>query len=71
MYDMYIAAPEKRKDIYASPLQATVEQLKGLPPALIQVAESDILHDEGTSLWTQARLGWGRNDNGTVQRHDS
>ncbi len=49
MYDMYIADPEKRKDIYASPLRATVEQLKGLPPALIQVAESDILHDEGTA----------------------
>jgi acetyl esterase len=49
MYDMYIADPEKRKDIYASPLQATVEQLKGLPPALIVVAESDILHDEGTA----------------------
>ncbi len=47
MYDMYIADPKKRKDIYASPLQATVEQLKGLPPALIQVAESDILRDEG------------------------
>jgi acetyl esterase len=49
MYDLYIADPEKRKDIYASPLQATVEQLKGLPPALIVVAESDILHDEGTA----------------------
>ncbi|MBD2097224.1 alpha/beta hydrolase [Trichocoleus sp. FACHB-591] len=47
MYDMYIPDPEKRKDIYASPLQATVEQLKGLPPALIQVAESDILRDGG------------------------
>jgi len=47
MYDMYISDPEKRKDIYASPLQATVEQLQGLPPALIQVAESDILRDEG------------------------
>jgi acetyl esterase len=47
MYDMYIADPEKRQDIYASPLQATVEQLKGLPPALIQVAESDVLRDEG------------------------
>lgn len=47
MYDLYIADPEKRKDIYASPLQATIEQLKGLPPALIQVAESDILRDEG------------------------
>jgi acetyl esterase len=49
MYDMYIADPQKRKDIYASPLQATVEQLKGLPPALIAIAESDILHDEGTA----------------------
>ena len=39
--------PGQRKEIYASPLQATVEQLKGLPPALIQVAESDILRDEG------------------------
>ena len=47
MYDMYIADPEKRKDIYASPLQATVDQLKGLPPTLIVVAESDILRDEG------------------------
>ena len=49
MYDMYIADPEKRKDIYASPLRATVEQLKGLPPALVVVAESDVLHDEGTA----------------------
>ncbi len=47
MYDMYIADPEKRQDIYASPLQATIEQLKGLPPALIQVAESDVLRDGG------------------------
>lgn len=47
MYDMYIPEPEKRKAIYASPLQATIEQLKGLPPTLIQVAESDILRDEG------------------------
>ena len=47
MYDMYIPEPENRKDIHASPLQATIEQLKGLPPALIQVAESDVLRDEG------------------------
>ena len=47
MYDLYITDLEKRKEIYASPLQATVEQLKGLPPALIQVAESDVLRDEG------------------------
>jgi len=47
MWDLYIPDPKQRKEIYASPLQATVDQLKGLPPALIQIAESDILHDEG------------------------
>ena len=46
MYDMYIKDPEKRKDIYASPLQASIEQLRGLPPTLIQVAENDVLRDE-------------------------
>jgi acetyl esterase/lipase len=47
MYDMYIPDPEKRRNIYASPLRATVEQLRGLPPALIQIAENDVLRDEG------------------------
>ncbi|MEE3718517.1 alpha/beta hydrolase [Tumidithrix elongata RA019] len=47
MYDLYTTDMGKRREIYASPLQATIEQLKGLPPALIQVAESDILRDEG------------------------
>jgi acetyl esterase/lipase len=47
MYDMYIKDPEKRWDIHASPLQASIDQLRGLPPALIQVAENDILRDGG------------------------
>ncbi len=47
MYDMYIKDPTKRKDIYASPLQASVDELRGLPPALIIVDENDILRDEG------------------------
>ncbi|MFV5703262.1 alpha/beta hydrolase [Flavobacterium sp. XS2P12] len=46
MWDQYVA-PSKRKEIYASPLQASLSQLKGLPPTLIQVAENDILRDEG------------------------
>lgn len=50
MYDMYIPDPADRKQIYASPLQATIEQLKGLPPTLIQVAENDILRDGGEAF---------------------
>ncbi|OIV42271.1 alpha/beta hydrolase [Flavobacterium johnsoniae] len=46
MWDQYVDK-SKRKEIYASPLQASLEQLKGLPPTLIQVAENDILRDEG------------------------
>jgi acetyl esterase/lipase len=45
MFDAYTTNPKQRKEIYASPLEATVEQLKGLPPTLIQVAENDILRD--------------------------
>ena len=47
MWDNYTTDPNKRKEIYASPLQATTEQLKGLPTALVQTAENDILRDEG------------------------
>lgn len=46
MWDQYVDI-SKRKEIYASPLQANLDQLKGLPPTLIQVAENDILRDEG------------------------
>jgi acetyl esterase/lipase len=46
-WDNYLPDRKARKEIYASPLQATVEELKGLPPALIQTAENDVLRDEG------------------------
>ncbi|MXN90078.1 alpha/beta hydrolase fold domain-containing protein [Flavobacterium sp. Sd200] len=49
MWDQYVE-PSKRNEIFASPLQATVDQLKGLPPTLIQVAENDILRDEGEAF---------------------
>ena len=47
LYDLYVPDHSKRSDIHVSPLLATVDQLKGLPPTLIQVAENDVLRDEG------------------------
>jgi acetyl esterase len=46
-WDLYVKDPAQRKEIYASPLQATAEQLKGLPPALVITEENDVLRDEG------------------------
>jgi acetyl esterase/lipase len=46
-WDNYLPDVKKRKEIYASPLQASLDELAGLPPALIQVAENDVLRDEG------------------------
>jgi acetyl esterase/lipase len=46
-WDNYTTDPNQRAEIHASPLRATVEQLQGLPRALIQVAENDVLRDEG------------------------
>lgn len=46
-WDNYTTDQNQRKEIYASPLQATIQQLKGLPPAFVLVAENDVLRDEG------------------------
>lgn len=47
MWDAYAPNKEDRKKVTASPLLATPEQLKGLPPTLLVVDENDILRDEG------------------------
>lgn len=46
-WDSYLPDKNQRLNRYASPLQATIEQLKNMPPALIIVAGNDVLHDEG------------------------
>lgn len=46
-WNHYLPDTNKRSEIYASPLQASLDQLKGLPPALVQTAENDVLRDEG------------------------
>ncbi len=52
-WDAYAPERAQRREIYASPLQATLEELKGLPPALIQVAGNDVLRDEGVAYARQ------------------
>jgi len=46
-WDNYTTDAAQRADKYASPLLASDSGLKGLPPALVQTAENDVLRDEG------------------------
>lgn len=50
MFDLYTTNASERKEIYLSPLNGSIDQLKGLPPTLIAVAENDILRDQGEAL---------------------
>lgn len=54
-WDNYTTDPKQRNEIHASPLRARLEQLQGLPPALVQTAEMDVLRDEGEAY--ARRLG--------------
>ncbi|MFD7233490.1 alpha/beta hydrolase [Streptomyces sp. NPDC059881] len=46
-WDCYTTDPAQRAEVTASPLRASLEQLEGLPPALVIVDENDVLRDEG------------------------
>jgi len=46
-WDLYAPNAKTRDNPYVSPLRAHVDQLKGLPPALVVTAENDPLRDEG------------------------
>ncbi|MGQ7958249.1 alpha/beta hydrolase [Pseudomonas sp. SP16.1] len=54
-WDNYTTDPKQRNEIHASPLRASLEQLQGLPPAMVQSAEMDVLRDEGEAY--ARRLG--------------
>ena len=46
-WNNYLTDDTNRKEPTVSPLQASFEQLHGMPPALIIVGENDVLRDEG------------------------
>ena len=54
-WDAYTTDPAERAEITASPNQASMEQLEGLPPTLLLVDEVDPLRDEGEAYAAKLR----------------
>jgi acetyl esterase len=54
-WDAYTTDPAQRAEITASPNQASIEQLRGLPPTLLLVDEADPLRDEGEAYAAKLR----------------
>ncbi|MFT4262037.1 MAG: alpha/beta hydrolase [Nocardioides sp.] len=46
-WDAYTTDPAQRAEKYASPLRATLDDLRGLPTTLVITDEADVLRDEG------------------------
>jgi len=49
LWSLYFPGRSDRADAIATPLSATIDQLRGLPDALLITAELDVLRDEGES----------------------
>ena len=49
-WNNYTTDAAARNTVYVSPLKASIEELRGLPPTLVVTAENDVLRDEGEDL---------------------
>ncbi|WNZ07977.1 alpha/beta hydrolase [Streptomyces sp. 11x1] len=54
-WDQYTTDEAERAQITASPLRASADQLKDLPPALVITGEADVLRDEGEAYANKLR----------------
>jgi acetyl esterase/lipase len=54
-WDNYLSDQELKSEITVSPLRATLDDLEGLPPALVIVDENDVLRDEGEAYADKLR----------------
>jgi acetyl esterase len=54
-WDQYTTDPAQRAEITASPLRASLDELAGLPPALVITGEADVLRDEGEAYANKLR----------------
>jgi len=54
-WSTYLPEQELRLESTVSPLRATLEELRGLPPALVIVDENDVLRDQGEAYASKLR----------------